>query len=335
MMSYLKTSLSIVRRAMLISPCLSLALVLASITLEPAHGPASGWLLPAQAQFSAPPPSADRVVIPLVPTDVTNMRIFSPPPTGLGSMPKLDPGSAIKRLSDSDFPDLSQAKEDGVGLGLIVKPKSGCDMERPSPADVQLTSGTVFVSVRKPANLLIVTTPHGLVSLSSDAEAIISFRDGLLKVMNLSAFGERVKVRIHHAAVSATINGKTYSEDSSEASSEGIVIAVKYGHELVAGDRKLTEGDIRPVDDVARRRMVMFENDHRAVSEFSLSSALRDSDLFSDLGREPSKSGETAESQQRERHVLKDLAKMAAVLDYVYGESGYVTRGKNKKFAEK
>jgi len=284
---------------------------------------------PAAAQFSPPPPSPDRVVIPLLPTDVTNRSIFSPPPGMYGAnMPKLDPGSAIKRLSEGDFPDLGQARESDEGL--IVKPKSGCDMERPAPADVQLTSGTVFVSVRKPANMLFVTTPHGVVSVSQDAEAIISFRDGLLKVMNLSAFGERVKVRIHHASVSATINGQTFADGA--AASEGIVMAVKYGHELVAGDRALSEADLRPADDVGRRRTAMFENDHMAVSEFSLTALLRDSEFLSDLGQNTDPSNQ---SSQHERRVLKDLAKMAAVLDCVNGESGYVARGKHQKFAEK
>ncbi|MBS2007919.1 MAG: hypothetical protein JST01_12815, partial [Cyanobacteria bacterium SZAS TMP-1] len=272
----------------------------------------------AEAESFSPPAatfSADRTVIPLVPTDVTNLRLFNQPLMGPVNMPKLDPGACIKRLKEDSFPDVSQARESSDGI--IVKPKSGCDFERPAPADVQLMSGTIFVSVRKPANMVFVTTPHGVVSINQDAEVIVSYRDGLLIVMNLSAFNERVKVRIHQAAVSAQINGKSYSE----ASSEGIVIAVKYGHELVAGDRALTAGDLRPADSVARRRTALFENDHMAVSEFSLATALTDSELLSDLGK--------PDGDPRERKILKDLAKMAAVLNYVNGQGGYVARGKS------
>jgi len=325
-MAELKTNGYAVGRARVISPrfllaCLSVCLAACLV---------ASLAAPVAAQFSHAP-SPDRVVIPLVPTDVTNMRLFSPPPgmgINAGSMPKLNPGAAIKKLSEDAFPDLSQARESDDGL--IVKPHSGCDMERPAPADVQLTSGTVFVSVRKPANMLFVTTPHGVVSVSHDGEAIVTFRDGLLKVLNLSAFGERVKVRIHHAAVSATINGRTYGD--SAAASEGIVIAVKYGHELVAGDRPLTEADLRAVDGVGRRRSAMFENNHMAVSEFSLTTLLRDSDMLCNLGQNTDTSNQ---SSQQERRVLKDMAKMAAVLDCVNGDNGYVTAGKNKKFAEK
>lgn len=263
--------------------------------------------------FSAPAPPP---VVPVLPTDVTNLRLIDGLPLGPVSMPKLDPTSAIKRVSEDSFPTAEQAK-DAEG-GIIIEPQKGTDMERTSTACVQLTSGTIFVSVRKPANLAIITTPHGTISVANDGEVIISFVDGLLKVMNLSAFGERVKVKINQAAVSASINGQSYGE----AKTEGIAMALKIGHELVASDRGLNRMDLRPTDSIARRRSALFENDHMAVSEFSLESALNKSELLRSLIQD--------NHDPKERRVLRDLAKMSAVLNYVNGEGGFVAGGKQK-----
>jgi hypothetical protein len=283
-----------------------------------------------------------------LPTDVTNVGLIQGLPLGPVEMPKLDPGSAIKRLSQASFPDVEQLPdEDG---GIIVKVRKGSDYVRNRKNCLQLTSGSLFVSVRKPARLASITTPHGTIVVAHDGDVIVSFQDGLLRVMNLSGFGERVKVKINQAAVSAkiigTVNGAgaasgaasdaasgaasdaasgaatDNSKTFGEARTEGIFMAVKYGCELVASDRPLNHFDLNPADGIARRRSALFENDSMAVSEFSLASALNNCDVLLALNHDP--------PQANERRVLGNLAKMAAVQDYVNGQGGFVARGKQK-----
>jgi hypothetical protein len=360
-----KMIVAIASVAILPSPNVCLALSLLS-------GLCQGLLVfpvPASAESFGVPVSAPTPV-PILPTDVTNLPLIDGLPLGPVNMPRLQPTSAIKRLSESSFStviNLEQVK-DVVG-GIIVEPKKGADFETTSPACFQLNSGTIFVSVRKPAKVAIISTPHGSIAVVGDGDAIITFEDGLLKVMNLSALGERVKVQIHQAALSARIlsskginNGGMASGDSGsgisgsgnigvgnagadgigaggseraggtgrtgvngvksyrDSSTQGIVMAVKIGHELIATDRPLTRLDLSPSDGIARRRSALFENDRMAVSEFSLESALAQGEFLATLGQN--------NPSHQKRKVLAELAKMAAVLNYVDGKGGFVAPGK-------
>ncbi|MBU6454501.1 MAG: hypothetical protein KGS72_22220 [Cyanobacteria bacterium REEB67] len=251
--------------------------------------------------------------LPIVPTDVTNMSLFVGSPLGPVNMPKLNPGNVIKRLKADDFPSVAPAASDD---GIIVKADSCCDFARPEPGNIDLSSGRLFVSVRKPARLAFINTPHAIVAVYADAEVLVTFRDGVLKVVNLSGIAERVKVKIHHASVTATINGTSYGE----ARTEGIVMAVKLGHELSASDRPLSAADLRPADGCPRRRAALFENDCLAVSEFSLEGALNQCELLKQLNNQPRGS--------REKKIFGDLAKMASVLNYFNGQGGFDGQGR-------
>ena len=308
----------------------------------------------AQGFGSAPPP-----VVPVLPTDVTNLPLIRGLPLGPPNMPDLNVTSAIRRIAESSFPSIDQSKDGGGGKnfghgknadnGFIFEPRAGSKFEQNEDGSLQLTSGKVFVSVRKPSRLAIIGTPHASISVAGDGDAIVSFEDGLLRVLNLSALGERVKVDIHEAAVSAKIialpsaqaepgagagadaeagAGAGAKKDNSKlaptsaSKTQGIAMAIKVGHELLASDHPLKRPDLNPADGVARRRSALFENDCMCVSEFSLASVLTDCDFVSQLEKNP--------HGEKEHKVLSQLAKMAAVLNYVNGEGGFVGAGKQR-----
>ncbi len=256
--------------------------------------------------FPVSPTLPVRDTLPLIPTDFTRPFMGTPNPL---SFPTLQPGNAVKKLPEKDFdmPDDSQSDS-----GIIVKFIKGSDYTRPSPATVDLTEGSLLISVRKPATLALISTPHGTVSIATNSDVIVRYQNGVLRVMNLTGLGESVKVKVHSAEVSATVNGKAYSEP---VKNFAITLALKVGHELVSGDRPLTNRDLHPHDGIGRRQFALVEQNVMAVSEFSLESALNGADLLLDL--------QQATSGVKERRVLSDMAKMASVLNYLHGDGGY------------
>ncbi len=80
------------------------------------------------------------------------------------------------------------------------------------------------------------------------------------------------------------------------------------GFEFVAGDRKLGGADLRPKDGIARRHFKFLEGGHLAVSEFSVDSAIKNNDLIADIRQNT--------TGVKERRILSDMSKMAAVLNY-------------------
>lgn len=253
--------------------------------------------------------------LPLIPTDFT--RPFMGTAPMLFTAPTLPAGNAVKKVDPQNFPVLPPGDSDD---GIIVKYLPGTDFSRPSKASVCLTEGAVLVSVRKPAAMALVTTPHGDVSIESEADVVVRYEEGVLRVMNLTGLGERVKIKVHGAEVSARVNGQSYSEP---VKNQPVSIALKVGHEVVSADRRLTGRDLHPHDGVGRRQYVFIEADSLAVSEFSLESALSGMDLLVDLQQKV--------TGVKERRVLGDMAKMASVLNYMNGESGYTALTKPSK----
>ncbi len=253
--------------------------------------------------------------LPLIPTDFT--RPFMGTAPMLFTAPTLPAGNAVKKVDPQNFPVLLQSDSDD---GIIVKYLPGTDFSRPGKASVCLTEGAVLVSVRKPAHMALVTTPHGDVSIESEADVVVRYEEGVLRVMNLTGLGERVKIKVHGAEVSARVNGQSYSEP---VKNQPVSVALKVGHEVVSADRKLTGRDLHPHDGVGRRQYVFIEADSLAVSEFSLESALSGMDLLVDLQQKV--------TGVKERRVLGDMAKMASVLNYMNGESGYTALTKPSK----
>lgn len=247
-----------------------------------------------------------RDTLPLIPTDFTRPFMGTPSPL---NFPTLQPGNAVKKLSEKDFPSPDDAQSDS---GIIVKFIPGSDYTRPSPSTVDLTEGALLISVRKPATLAVISTPHGSVSVATNSDVIVRYQNGVLRVMNLTGLGESVKVKVHSAEVSATVNGKSYSDP---VKNFAITLALKVGHELVSADHALTNRDLHPHDGIGRRQFALVEQNVMAVSEFSLESALNGADLLLDL--------QQATSGVKERRVLNDMAKMASVLNYLHGAGGY------------
>jgi hypothetical protein len=93
------------------------------------------------------------------------------------------------------------------------------------------------------------------------------------------------------------------------------------GHEIVSSDHALTRADLHPHDGIGRRRFGFVESNVLAVSEFSLESVLTSSDFLVDLSQKT--------SGIKERRIMGDLSKMAAVLNYMNGQQGFVSSIKN------
>lgn len=253
--------------------------------------------------------------LPILPTDLTNpLRILNPSiNSGYGQFtkPTLNPGNAVKRLHPDKFP---QGKSEQSEDGIIVRAISGSDFERTSPSTVDLTEGALFISVRKPATVGLIHTPHGSVSIGADADVIVRYENGVLRVLNLTGLGENVKVKVHAAEVSATVNGKSFG---GPVRNEPIALALKVGHEIVSADRDLTHRDLHPKDGIGRRQYALVESQVLAVNEFSLETALNSCDLIIDLQQKV--------SGAKERRILGDMTKMAAVLNYMNGAEGFVS----------
>lgn len=276
------------------------------------------------------PVRGGRETIPLIPTDYTNFSMggFN----NSVSMPNLNPATAVQKLSGA-FPSLDQLQQDEEGI--LVRSLENASFTRPSLASVKLESGSILVSVRRPSRLGVISTPQGDVSVSADSDVIVTYNDGLLRVLNLTGHGEAVKVKVHASNVSSKIISsapETKLETKTEPSHEPIVsqpvaIAVKVGHEIVSSDHALTRADLHPHDGIGRRRFGFVESNVSqkenvlAVSEFSLESVLTSSDLLVDLSQKT--------SGIKERRIMGDLSKMAAVLNYMNGQQGFVSNIKN------
>ena len=290
--------------------------------------------------FPILPVRGGRETIPLIPTDYTNfsMGVFN----SSVSMPNLNPATAVQRLS-GPFPSLDQLQQDEEGI--LVRSLENASFTRPSLASVKLESGSILVSVRRPSRLGVISTPQGDVSASADSDVIVTYKDGLLRVLNLTGHGEAVKVKVHSSNVSSKIissSAESNLDTKPEAKldtklepshepivSQPVAIAVKVGHEIVSSDHALTRADLHPHDGIARRRFGFVETSVNqkenvlAVSEFSLESVLTSSDLLVDLSQKT--------SGLKERRIMGDLSKMAAVLNYMNGQQGFVSNTSNNK----
>lgn len=261
----------------------------------PSPAPTPPPLVSSQAQLHPPvSPFTPSVV---VPTDVTHQS-FAPGLIPPGLPPVYE---GIEVLADNRFPDDAGKQNTD---GILVRARENTVMERTSPHSVKLVSGSILVSVRRPSQLGLVNTTLGDLALSSDGEILVSSSNGVLHVMNASARGAGCKIRLQ-------------SGEFREAKKR--TFAVKPGFEFVAGKSKLTRTDLRPVDGIARRRSQVFEDGRIALSEFSVQSVLSGSDLIANLNQK--------DSGSKEKRILADLSKMAAVLNYVNGAQGYSCAG--------
>ena len=239
------------------------------------------------------PPQPQALVTPILPTDLTQ-PIESPKADLAPENPNILAG--LQELAEDKFPGLDGAKNPD---GIIVAYKQGSEFSRAGNCSVDLLSGEILVSVRRPSRLAQITSKIAAASFSSDADVEISLQDGALRFMNLSGLNQKVLVK-----VPAGIIG-----DKSR------VFAIRPGYELLVGDHKLTRPELRPSDGYARRFHKTLENGQMAIGEISVESILRNSDLIADLKQK--------DSGSKERRILADMSKMAAVLNHLNGNSGF------------
>jgi len=237
-----------------------------------------------------PPPQAFTPPI-VVPTDVTYVNVEEVGP---------EAGLALAGVHQTNFPATGKLK--GKEGGILVKYHPGSSYDRPDVYSVDLKSGAVLVSVRRPSEQAMVHTGLGDVALAANAAATVSSENGVLRVQNITGRGESVKVQFARGSGEGVPGTKT--------------VAIKPGFEFVVSDHRLGRSDIRPVDGVARRHSKVMENGYAAVSEFSVESLLSSSELIASMSQKTAGAGE--------RQILGDMSKMAAVLNYVNGTQGFV-----------
>lgn len=209
----------------------------------------------------------------------------------------------VEMLGEKQFPKLED--QDGDENWILVRSLDESVFQRTSPYSVTLTSGSILVSVRKPSECAIVKTPLGEVSIAANGDAIITFENGVLRILNLDGLGKSIKCKLDQGPFEG--KGKH-------------VLKIAVGFELIAGDHKLSRSELRPADGLARRHFSLVNSGFLAVTEFQLESALRAHTLIADLlnnGDSP-----------KIRRVVGDLSKMASVLNYVRGTEGYIANAK-------
>lgn len=262
-------------------------------TPTPPPTPPPAFVVPNIPFFNPPP------VLPIVvPTDVTSngMNPFTLIPRGP------DPNNyalnGIMLLKENEFRLADESKEDGDGI--VVKWRPGSEFQRPQKALITIVSGELLISVKAPSNTATLTTPFGKVSLTASSDILVDYEDGVLRLKNMDGLGVKVKVKLSTGPY---------------ASRKPFIVALAPGYELVAADHRLSRLEIKPHDGVARRFVKVLEEGQLAVAEFSPTSALAIASTLVDLRQ--------SAGSVRERRALSDMSKMAAVLNYRMGESGF------------
>jgi hypothetical protein len=197
----------------------------------------------------------------------------------------------------SQMPTEADAK--GNSEWILVRFENGSQYKRPSPYTVDFTTGRILVSVKKPSNLALVKLPLGQASINANGDVLFTYTDGVLRIDNLTGTGQSVKVRLAEGP---------FAKDPKQ-------VSIAPGYEVIAGDHKLTVRDLHPHDGIARRKFRMLQDGSMAVNEFSVESALRNVSMIVELSQQS--------NGVKERRILGDVSKMAAVLNYVNGSEGY------------
>lgn len=257
---------------------------------------------PTIPQIQLPPPQLHVFIPPITtPTDVTN-----PAPQANGAVPLprfVGPAqSGVALIPAILFPKKGDQK--GNSDWILVRGDDKSVFEKPTPYAVKLEHGQIIVSVRRPSQMAMIETPLGDVALSADGDVLMSYNDEVLRIFNLSSRGKNCKVKLGHEVF----------EDSNQKA-----MTVAAGYELVCSHHKVTRAELRPADGVARRGMSLLANGHIGISEFSVSTVLANSTLISSIVQQA--------DNAKERRILADMSKMAAVLNHVQGTQGYSYEG--------
>lgn len=235
------------------------------------------------------PPTPFNPKVPVfVPTDVTAPNVNF-------SVPALWALSGIQQIPNSQFPKDDELK--GSSEWILVRSRPAAEYTRPSVYSVTLNNGDILVTVKRPSNMAIVTVPYGKVSIASDGDAVVQFNKGILRVQNIDGLGKSVCAQVQPPGT------------------EMKTVQLAPGFEFIAGDRKLGGAELRPKDGIARRHFKLLEGGHLAVSEISVDSVIKNNDLIADIRQNV--------TGVKERRILSDMSKMAAVLNYTRGEGGF------------
>ncbi len=208
--------------------------------------------------------------------------------------------NGITALSDSSFPRDSALS--GPVTGISVRYKPGTQYKVINDYLVDLTQGEIFVSVKSPSKMAMVKTPFGEVAVGANGDVLVSFNNGTMRVMNLDGTG--------HQVIKVQLNQGPFGTPQTDPT-----VTINAGYELVAADRTLTRTDMRPRDGIARRKFKLLENGHMAISEISVESVMKANDVIADIRQNA--------TGVKERRIMGDLSKMAAVLNYRNGTQGF------------
>lgn len=194
-------------------------------------------------------------------------------------------------------PNIVSMEENNPAEFVLVHGDQHARFEKTSDAAVKLESGAILVSVRPPSKMASIDTPDGLVVIKGDGDVLVSYIGAVLRVENISA-------RNHNCLIKF--------EDEIMSESKAVALAPSY--ELVVSDRKLMNGEIRPADGIHRRMYYVFHNGQVAVNEYNIGSLLKEHPTIAHV---------LSNRGDKETRVLKDMCKMASVMNYVHGAGGY------------
>jgi hypothetical protein len=250
------------------------------------------------------PPPPGTVVTPIVvPTDVTNPQITNPNVTKA----KLDAYNqslaALALAGIQQIPLTSFPGQDKVGKNydwITVLAKEGADFSKPNNYTADLKGGDIIVSVKNPSHLAFVKTPYGDIAVGANSDVMVTYNQGVLHILNFDGEGKILKVKLDQGFFAGPADP---------------TVTIAPGYELVACERVLTRAEMRPRDGIARRYGKALEHGHMAISQFSLESAAHSVGMLLNL--------QQTTTGIKERRILSDLSKMAAILNYRNGEYGY------------
>lgn len=200
------------------------------------------------------------------------------------------------------------ADKTGPTDGLYYRAKTGTEFTHPNNFEITMDSGEMLVSVRKPSHNMLIENPFGTVSGVADADAIIKISDGVIHVFNMN---------VQRGALQVKLDRGHFAQPSLDP-----ILQISPGFELVASDHKLTRADVRPPDGIGRKNTRVMADGYIAVSTFSLESLLNNSEMIADMNQQA--------AGTKEKRIVSDLSKMAAVLNYVNGAGGFEATAKTK-----
>lgn len=262
----------------------SVALIVISFPFSsqlPRNAAVGQYLTPLTPRTFSPP-----IVVPL---DVTNTQMVNGPFSLPASQTSVFGVQSYKQFS---------TEMSGPSDWILVRTMPDTSFTRLSPHSVALQSGQLLVSVRRPSRIGIIETPLGEVAVAANADVLLNFSSGVLRIFNLDGRPGTIKLRLHASQTRSPIVG------------------IAPGFELAASNHVLTRADLRPQDGFARRHSKLLQDGHLGISEFSLQSILNHSELIATLRQK--------NAGAQAMRVIGDMSKMAAVLNYLNGTQGYI-----------